>query len=84
MIKNTARNQDELGQILDSCLDLIASGSTTVEAVLDKYPQYSEQLRPPLEAAMWLQSRKEVFNPRPGFVQLSQRQIGRAACRERV
>jgi hypothetical protein len=75
MIKNTARNQDELGQILDSCLDLIASGSTTVEVVLDKYPQYSEQLRPPLEAAMWLQSRKEVFNPRPGFVQLSQRRL---------
>lgn len=75
MIKNNARNQDELGQILDSCLELIASGSTTVEAVIDKYPQYSEQLRPPLEAAMWLQSRKEVFNPRPGFVQLSQRRL---------
>jgi hypothetical protein len=75
MIKNTARNQDAIGRILDSCLELIANGSTTVEAVIDKYPQYSEQLRPPLEAAMWLQSRKEVFNPRPGFVQLSQRRL---------
>jgi hypothetical protein len=75
MTKNTARNQDDLGRILDSCLELIANGSTTVEAVIDQYPQYSEQLRPPLEAAMWLQSRKEVFNPRPGFVQLSQRRL---------
>jgi len=75
MIKNTARNQDELGQILDSCLELITNGSATVETVIDQYPHYSEQLRPALEAAVWLQSRKEVFNPRPGFVQLSQRRL---------
>ncbi len=75
MLNNTTRNQDDLGRILDSCLELIANGSTTIEAVIDQYPQYSEQLRPPLEAAMWLQSRKEVFNPRPGFVQLSQRRL---------
>ena len=75
MIKSTARNQDELGKILDSCLELISNGSATVESVLERYPQYQEQLKPPLEAAMWLQSRKEVFNPRPGFVQLSQRRL---------
>jgi hypothetical protein len=46
-----------------------------VEAVIDQYPQFREQLKPPLEAAMWLQSRKEVFNPRPGFVQISQRRL---------
>lgn len=75
MIKNIARNQDELSQILDSCLDLIAGGSATVDSVLEQYPQYREQLRPALEAAVWLQSRKDVFNPRPGFVQLSQRRL---------
>lgn len=75
MIKNTARNQNELGRILNSCLELIASGSATVDSVIDQYPEYSEQLKPPLEAALWLQSRKEVFNPRPGFVQLSQRRL---------
>ena len=75
MIKNTARNKDQLGRILDSCLELITSGSATVESALDQYPEYSKQLRPPLEAALWLQSRKDVFNPRPGFVQLSQRRL---------
>lgn len=75
MIKNSTRKQDEIGRILDACLDLIASGSATVESVLEQYPDYSEQLRPPLEAAVWLQSRKEVFNPRPGFVKLSQRRL---------
>jgi len=75
MIKNTARNHDELGRILDSCLELISSGSATVDTVIAQYPQYRDQLRPPLEAALWLQSRKEVFNPRPGFVQLSQRRL---------
>lgn len=75
MLKNNARNHDELGHILDSCLELIASGSATVDSVIEQYPEYRDQLRPPLEAAMWLQSRKEVFNPRPGFVQLSQRRL---------
>lgn len=75
MIKNAARDHDELGRVLDTCLELISSGAATVDAVLEQYPQYRDQLRPPLEAAMWLQSRKEVFNPRPGFVQLSQRRL---------
>ncbi len=75
MIKNIARNQDEFGRILDSCLELISEGSATVDTVIAQYPEYSDQLRPPLEAAMWLQSRKEVFNPRPGFVKLSQRRL---------
>ena len=75
MIKNVAQNWDEVGRILDTSLELIASGSANIESILDRYPEFSEQLRPPLEAAMWLQTRKEVFNPRPGFVKLSQRRM---------
>ncbi len=75
MIKNSTRNQDELSRILDACLELIASGSGTVDSVIEQYPEHSEQLRPALEAAQWLQTRSEVFNPRPGFVQLSQRRL---------
>ena len=75
MIKNSISNQDELSRILDACLELIASGSGTVDSVIEQYPDYGEQLRPALEAAQWLQTRSEVFNPRPGFVQLSQRRL---------
>ncbi|MBE9474923.1 MAG: hypothetical protein IMY85_08515 [Chloroflexi bacterium] len=75
MIKNSTRNQDELSRILDTCLELIASGSGTVDSVIQQYPEHGEQLRPALEAAQWLQTRSEVFNPRPGFVQLSQRRL---------
>ena len=75
MIKQSARNQAELGKILEHCLDLISSGSGTVDSVIEQYPQYSEVLRPPLEAAQWLQKRSEVFNPRPGFVHLSRRRL---------
>jgi hypothetical protein len=75
MIKNKVQNQDELGRILDSCLNLISSGAATVDSIMEQYPEYREQLKPPLEAALWLQSRKEVFNPRPGFVRLSQRRL---------
>ncbi len=75
MIINSTRNQDDLSRILDACLELIASGSGTVDSVIEQYPEHSEQLRPALEAAQWLQTRSEVFNPRPGFVQLSQRRL---------
>ncbi len=75
MIRQSTRNQAELGKILDHCLELIASGSGTVDSVIGQYPEHSEVLRPPLEAAQWLQKRTEVFNPRPGFVQLSRRRL---------
>ena len=75
MVNISTRNQDELSRILDSCLDQIASGSETVSSLLERYPKYKDQLKPALEAAEWLQSRKEVFDPRPGFVQVSQRRL---------
>ena len=75
MLKNSTRNQDELSRILDACLELIASGSGTVDSVIEQYPEHSEQLKPALEAAQWLRTRSEVFNPRPGFVQLSHRRL---------
>jgi hypothetical protein len=75
MVNISAQNQDELSRILDSCLDQITNGSETVDSIVEQYPIYKEQLRPALEAAQWLQSRKEVFNPRPGFVQLSHRRL---------
>jgi hypothetical protein len=75
MVNISTRNQDELSKILDSCLDQIASGSETVDTVVERYPKYRDQLKPALEAAAWLQNRSEVFNPRPGFVQLSHRRL---------
>lgn len=75
MIGKSSRNQDEVGQILDTCLELINSGSRTVDSVIEQYPEYEESLRPPLEAAQWLRSRSEVFNPRPGFVKVSKRRL---------
>jgi len=75
MIRKSAHNQDEISRILDTCLELVTSGSGSVDSIIEQYPEYSEVLRPPLEAALWLQSRSEVFNPRPGFVQLSRHRL---------
>lgn len=75
MFKISLRKHDELSRILDSCLEQIASGSVTVDSVIEQYPKYKDQLRPALEAAQWLKSRKDVFNPRPGFVQLSKHRL---------
>lgn len=75
MIGKSARNQDKLSNILNHCLELIESNVETVDSILEKYPDYSDVLRPPLEAAQWLYNRSEIFNPRPGFVQLSRRRL---------
>lgn len=47
----------------------------TFEALMEKYPEYQEVLKPPLEAAAWLHSRALAFEPRPGFVASSKRRL---------
>jgi hypothetical protein len=75
MIGNSAQNQDKISNILNHCLELIESKVETIDSIIEKYPEYSDVLRPPLEAAQWLYSRSESFNPKPGFVQLSRRRL---------
>ncbi len=74
--------RDELGQILQACLAEIQAGRQTVDTVLQRYPEYSEELRPQLEAAVWLMSCQPVFDPRPGFLAASRRRLISSIHRE--
>jgi hypothetical protein len=60
--------QEELFSILQTCLESLSDDEQTVDSVLRSYPGLRDQLRPPLEAAAWLFTKKTVLNPRPEFI----------------
>lgn len=70
-----ARDQHNYEQVLQTCLDLIESGQESVEAVLARYPDIADQLRPELEVAVWLSAQKDLLNPRPGWMAASKRRV---------
>ncbi len=60
-------DEKRLALALDACLKSIASGKTLEEA-LAPYPDLQAELRPELQATLWLRQRKAAvpFNPVPG------------------
>ena len=54
---------------LDRCLDAVLSGEKTVDQAVSAYPQFAEELRGELEAALWLDQRRAAVAPRPNFLQ---------------
>jgi hypothetical protein len=67
--------EQEFSQVVEKSLEAIRSGGTTLEAILARYPQFSQQLRTEIEIAMWLTSRQNEFSPRPGFVAASRKRV---------
>jgi hypothetical protein len=60
---------------LQTCLELIQGGQETVDSAVALYPELAEELRPMLEASLWLVNSREGFEPRPGFVTASRRRL---------
>ncbi len=58
----------QIEQIIDTQLPAIFDGDETINSILVKYPQIAGELRPRLEAALWLREASQVVDPRPGFV----------------
>lgn len=76
------RPEDEFEQILEYCLNLLQNRQETVESLLARYPAYAEELRPALEAAVWLRDRRDRLEPQPGFVATSRRRLVNRIQRE--
>jgi hypothetical protein len=70
MIKNKRSSE-----ILEECLNLVFTGQETVESALARHPEYADQLRPELEAALWLHQRRSVTGIRPGYVAASRQRL---------
>lgn len=65
----------EFEEALQNCLELLQEGNETVESVLGHYPELADELRPLLEASLWISTARESLEPRPGFVAASRRRL---------
>src|SRR3990172_4721378 len=66
---------NELELVLQSCLELVQSGDVSIEDALARYPEAAGELRPRLEAALWLAARRSDLEPRPGVVSASRQRL---------
>lgn len=69
------RRPEKIEIALQSCLDVIQKEHVPVDAALALYPDLAEELRPSLEAALWLTSQQAAFNPPPGFLAASKKRL---------
>ncbi len=68
-------DKDSIEAILDHCLDRILNGQETIDMILDAYPNQADELRPRLEAALWLTAQKPNTEPDPGFIRASSERL---------
>ena len=62
-------------QIIEIAAPAISNGQETVDSILEKYPQYAHELRPRLEAVLWLVNLKKNLEPRDSFILSSRKYI---------
>lgn len=70
-----SQSEQEMSQVLDESLAAILSGESTLEVVLARYPEYSQELRAELEVATFLVSRRGDVSSRAGFVPASRKRL---------
>jgi hypothetical protein len=63
-----ADGHQNMGWLLQHCLERIQFGGAKVDQLLWSYPEFADELCPLLDAAMWLMARKTALNPRPEFL----------------
>ncbi len=78
------KKKRKVEQVLQQCLDMVLSGEESIDSALSRYPNLAEDLRPELEAAVWLHTNREAADPRPGFVPTTRQwlvaQVGRESA----
>ena len=67
--------KQRLSDVLEICLALVFSGQETIDTALAQYPDCAKDLRPELEAALWLHSKRDLANSHPGFVIASRQRL---------
>jgi len=60
-----------IDKILEINLPAIRDGQETIDAIIEKYPQYAGALRPRLEVILWLVNAKKDLEPRQGYISSS-------------
>lgn len=71
-----AFRRNRIEKILQSCLDRIDKRQDIIDSFLSGYPaDLADQIRPGLEAALWLIERRSLLDPRPGYVSASRHRL---------
>ena len=65
----------QIDEIITKSLPAISNGEETVESIVGKHPQIEAELRPRLEAALWLLQARFAFATRPGYIHDSRRYL---------
>ena len=55
-------DQDAIANIIDTCLDAILSGQSTIDQSLALYPEHAQELRSLVESALWFEQHKGLFD----------------------
>jgi hypothetical protein len=55
-------------KILDESLDRVLLGDVKIDAIVENYPRWKNQLKSALETAQWLIDQGNQMTPRPGFI----------------
>jgi hypothetical protein len=58
---------EALELILNGCLELIENGDAQLDMIFDQFPDLTDVLRPPLEAASWLFLQRPRLDPLPSY-----------------
>ncbi|MGB9674035.1 MAG: DUF5667 domain-containing protein [Anaerolineales bacterium] len=67
---------------LQDCLDKIAQQNLSIDEVLQQYAQDAQELRPLLEAALWLEARQHLFDLAPERITIQKERLLRQIERE--
>jgi hypothetical protein len=70
-----AEKSKEVEDILAQSIDAIQSGREDIDSCLAGSPEYTEVLGPLLKLVLWLDQRKESFDPRQDFVSVSRKRL---------
>ena len=62
-------------QIIQTHLARLQNGQETLDDLLAQYPDVADDLRPQIEAALWLQAHKDSLEPRPGFLLATKKRL---------
>ncbi len=65
----------QIDQIIDLHAPAISRGEETIASILQKYPEITAELRPRLEAAIWLLASRAKLEPRANFISTSRTYI---------
>jgi hypothetical protein len=68
-------DNDFIERVLQDCLHKLRSGEATLDTVLSEYPEIEEELRPRLDLALWLSSRRDYLDPSPEFIMASRKRV---------